>query len=134
MRYACLTLALLLGGCASAPSTSHDHAHDHDHAHHHAAPHAGHAAAMDAAPETAPPGVTTARIVVTGLSCPLCAESITKSLKNLAGVTDATLDLETGVARVTLDADKPATRSQMLKAVDWAGFTVVGFAFGEGGE
>ncbi|BCV23103.1 copper ion binding protein [Moorella sp. Hama-1] len=60
---------------------------------------------------------------VEGMSCNHCKMSVEKALKNLAGVTDATVDLGAKTARVTYDSSKVDIEA-MKKAVSAAGYEV----------
>ncbi|MGI9860742.1 copper ion binding protein [Moorella naiadis] len=60
---------------------------------------------------------------VEGMSCNHCKMSVEKALKNLAGVTGATVDLGAKTARVTYDAGKVDIEA-MRKAVSDAGYEV----------
>lgn len=67
------------------------------------------------------------RVMAAGLSCPLCAHNIDTSMKQLPGVTNARVDLNSGAIAVTLDGLTPVTYGQLAKIVRDNGFTLVGF-------
>jgi len=73
--------------------------------------------------------VSTGQVMLTihGMSCPLCANNVDKSLLAVPGVTDVKVDMSTGVATVTLDGVTPVTRQQLASAVDRSGFTLAAF-------
>lgn len=63
-------------------------------------------------------------LTVYGMSCPLCANNVDKTLLAVPGVTDVQVDMSTGHARVTLDGQTTVTRRQLAQAVDKSGFTL----------
>jgi copper chaperone CopZ len=65
-----------------------------------------------------------AKLVVYGMSCPLCANNVDKTLLEVPGVTDVAVDMSTGIARVTLDGKTPVTPRQLATAVDRSGFSL----------
>lgn len=67
------------------------------------------------------------RVMAAGLSCPLCAHNIDTSMKQLPGVLNARVDLNTGAVAVTLDGLTPVTYGQLAKIIRDNGFTLVGF-------
>ena len=61
---------------------------------------------------------------VSGMTCGGCVASVTRVLKAVPGVADASVTLQPGEARVTYDASK--THADVLRAaVEDAGFDVV---------
>ena len=62
-------------------------------------------------------------IRVDGLSCPFCAYGLEKKLKRLDGAAQVRIDLERGVAEVTVAAGKSIQEGDIKKAVLDAGFT-----------
>jgi copper chaperone len=75
----------------------------------------------DAGPITA----DTVTLVVHGMGCPLCANNVDKQLLAVPGVSDVRIDLGDGTVLVTLDEHNRPTRSQLARAVDDSGFTLV---------
>ncbi len=67
------------------------------------------------------------RLEVSGLACPFCAYGLEKQLKGTAGVLDARVDLEEGVAVVTVEEGARFDRPLAEEAVTDAGFTLNGF-------
>ena len=67
------------------------------------------------------------RVMAAGLSCPLCAHNIDASMKQLPGVLNARVDLNSGAVAVTLDGTATVTYGQLAKIVRDNGFTLVGF-------
>ncbi|MDX2017828.1 MAG: heavy metal-associated domain-containing protein [Planctomycetota bacterium] len=65
-----------------------------------------------------------ATLVVQGLSCPLCATNIDKTLTRVPGVQAAAVDLSRGEVRLTLAPDRKPTRAELAKAVRDSGFTL----------
>ncbi len=63
-------------------------------------------------------------LVVHGMSCPLCANNVDKTLGAVPGVAGVTVDMGSGRATVTLDGVTPVTRGQLSKAVDKSGFSL----------
>ncbi len=61
-------------------------------------------------------------VVINGMSCGGCVNSLTRVLKTVPGVEP--LQIEVGKARLRVDADV-ATPAVIAAAVDRAGFTVV---------
>lgn len=75
----------------------------------------------DAGPITA----DTVTLVVHGMGCPLCANNVDKQLLTVPGVRDVQIDLGDGTVLVSLDEQNRPTRSQLARAVDDSGFTLV---------
>ena len=61
---------------------------------------------------------------VKGMSCGHCKMAVEKSLKSLAGVDEATVDLAAGTVKVVFEPGRVGTE-QLAKAVDEAGYEVV---------
>jgi len=68
--------------------------------------------------------LATTELYAKGLSCPLCASNIDKTLKELPGVAEAKVDLSTGKVVVYHDPSNPPSDEALAKAVDDAGFTL----------
>ena len=62
-------------------------------------------------------------IRVDGLSCPFCAYGLEKKLKKLEGTEQVRIDIEHGVAEVTVAEGKSIAEEDLNKAVLDAGFT-----------
>lgn len=73
---------------------------------------------------TSPLTGSSATLVVQGLSCPLCATNIDKTLARVPGVQAVAVDLSRGEVRLTLAADTKPTRAQLAQAVRDSGFTL----------
>ena len=61
----------------------------------------------------------TTRIDVSGMTCGGCVASVTRVLKAVPGVRDATVDLHAGIATVTYDAARtnvPALKAAIVEA------------------
>ena len=63
-------------------------------------------------------------VTILGMSCPFCAYGVEKKLKNLEGVTDLEVVLETGIATLALGEDADISNELLQKAVKEAGFEV----------
>ena len=61
----------------------------------------------------------TTTIAVAGMSCGHCEQTVEEALRDVAGVTDATADHETGEASIDGDVDITA----LVQAVEDAGYT-----------
>ena len=115
MKFFILCAALIgvaLIGCASNPGTTMNES-----------PAAG-AAEQDSLDTPLRPGTAEAR--VNGLSCPLCAESLSIVMRRLDGVESVRLDLDRGIVSMEL-GKMPPTRDEVTNAIERAGFSFVGF-------
>jgi len=135
-RQATLLSALLAGaglalaGCATGAG-GHPEAHSHDGSDE-AATTAQTAASTDASPAATEDvaasadviEASTATIVVSGLSCPMCATNIDQQMGRVEGVKTALVDLSKGHVRLSLHPNARVTRSRLVKAVEDSGFTV----------
>lgn len=102
---ALLAASLVLGGCAAGGGAADD-------------------SVAAARTDDTPVQGREAILTVYGMSCPLCANNVDKSLLEVPGVTAVDVDMSTGRARVTLDGKTPVTRGQLARAVDNSGFTL----------
>ena len=62
-------------------------------------------------------------IQVDGLTCPFCAYGLEKKLKKLEGAEKVRIDIDQGVAEVTVTEGKTIQEGDLKKAVLDAGFT-----------
>ena len=62
--------------------------------------------------------MTTSTYTVTGMTCGHCVSSVTEEVTAVAGVTDVTVDLESGALTVTGDASADDVKA----AVEEAGY------------
>ena len=62
-------------------------------------------------------------IRVDGLSCPFCAYGLEKKLKRLEGTEKVRIDIDRGVAEITVAEGKTIQEDRLKKAVTDAGFT-----------
>jgi mercuric ion binding protein len=62
-------------------------------------------------------------IRVDGLSCPFCAYGLEKRLKRLDGAEKVQIDIDQGMAKITVSQGKTIDENQLKKAVLDAGFT-----------
>lgn len=67
---------------------------------------------------------STARLHVLGMSCPLCANNITKQLHRLPGVRDVSINLGTGLVLVQMNPSNSPSREQLTDAIAQSGFTL----------
>ncbi len=63
-------------------------------------------------------------VTILGMSCPFCAYGVEKKLKNLEGVTEFDVVLETGLATLRLVEDADISNELLQEAVKEAGFEV----------
>ncbi len=64
-----------------------------------------------------------ATIQVDGLSCPFCAYGLEKNLKKVNGIETVKIDMKTGKATVTIQANTDVTDKSLRQAIKKAGFT-----------
>ena len=69
-------------------------------------------------------GTLTARLYVSGMSCPLCATNIDKQLLRVPGVQKVSVDLGKGLVLARLAPSNPPTRDQLAGAIAQSGFTL----------
>ncbi len=67
--------------------------------------------------------MSTSEYNVQGMTCGHCVSAVTEELTKLPGVTDVQVDLASG--RVTVQSDAPLADSDVVAAVDEAGYEVV---------
>jgi copper chaperone len=67
--------------------------------------------------------MTTRTYTVTGMSCSHCVRAVTEEVGEVAGVSDVTVDLDTG--KVTVSADGDLDDAAVREAVEEAGYEVV---------
>lgn len=67
--------------------------------------------------------MTTTTYTVKGMTCGHCVKSVTEELTKVDGVSDVSVDLESGAVTVTSAA--PLADAEVHAAVDEAGFEVV---------
>lgn len=66
--------------------------------------------------------MTTATYQVTGMTCEHCVHAVSEELRELAGVSDVTVDLHPGgESAVTVTSDAPLTAEAVAGALDEAG-------------
>jgi copper chaperone len=66
--------------------------------------------------------VSTQTFSVTGMTCGHCVNAVSSELKEIAGVTDVTVDLVAGgTSAVTVSSDSPVSESDVAAALDEAG-------------
>lgn len=64
--------------------------------------------------------MTTTEYRVVGMTCENCERHVTEEVLELAGVTSAVAEAETGV--LTVDSEEPLDRSAVREAVEEAGY------------
>jgi copper chaperone CopZ len=65
----------------------------------------------------------TEHLIVTGMTCGGCVNSLTRALKSVAGVSDVNVSLETGETSVQYD-ENLTSPEQLKSAVDNAGYGI----------
>ena len=63
------------------------------------------------------------QIRVDGLSCPFCAYGLEKKLQDIDGVSEIKIDIDQGLATVSVSEDKTVSEEEIRKVVKQAGFT-----------
>ncbi len=64
------------------------------------------------------------QVTILGMSCPFCAYGVEQKLKKLEGVVDLKVELETGLATLTLKEGADIPNEEIVKKVKDAGFEV----------
>lgn len=67
--------------------------------------------------------MTTTTYRVQGMTCEHCVGAVTSALAELDGVTDVSVDLDSGQAKVT--SEQPLDEGAVREAVDEAGYELV---------
>lgn len=67
--------------------------------------------------------MTTQTYAVAGMTCGHCVSAVTDELSRIPGVRAVRIDLTTGA--VTVDSDAPLDRTEVVAAVDEAGYEVL---------
>jgi copper chaperone CopZ len=66
-------------------------------------------------------------VLVEGMTCAHCVNSVTEELTSLPGVTNVSVELTKGGASpVTIESAEPLERTQISEAIAEAGYSVVG--------
>lgn len=78
--------------------------------------------------DVAPMQSSAATLTVRGLSCPKCANNVTKQLQTVAGVSTVDVNMGDGLVSVTFIAGLHPSRAQLAQAIDKSGFTLVDIA------
>lgn len=66
-------------------------------------------------------------ILVTGMTCGHCAQSVTEELTEISGVTDVAIDLHAGgTSRVTIRSAAPLDPASVRAAIEEAGYALAG--------
>ena len=68
--------------------------------------------------------MTTTDLKITGMTCGHCVASVTEELKEVAGVLDVAVELESGAVSVT--SESPLDTAAVKAAVEEAGYELVG--------
>ena len=67
---------------------------------------------------------STARLIVYGMGCPLCATNVEKGLMGVGGVLGVAIDLGDGSVTVSVSDERRPTKAALTEAVEEGGFTV----------
>lgn len=70
-------------------------------------------------------GMDSVTVVVEGLGCPFCAYGLEKKFKELKGIDDVTIDMETGLLNFIFPAADSLSMERIEKQVEEAGYTAV---------
>ena len=65
---------------------------------------------------------TTSTYTVVGMTCQHCVASVTEEVQEIGGVTDVSVDLDSGA--VTVTSDEPVAADAVKGAVEEAGYTL----------
>jgi copper ion binding protein len=68
--------------------------------------------------------MSTETYTVTGMTCGHCVASVTEEVGELPGVSDVSVDLDSG--RLTVTAEPPVGADQVRAAVEEAGYALAG--------
>lgn len=85
----------------------------------------GCASSRVAAPPAAPSRPADATFVVYGMSCPQCSANIDRQFQRIDGVSDVSIDLESGVVSVYFVPGTTPSPAAMRQAIVDSGFTLV---------
>ncbi|NIP57818.1 MAG: hypothetical protein GWM92_17660 [Gemmatimonadetes bacterium] len=66
--------------------------------------------------------VRTIRVKILGMSCPFCAYGVEQKLKRLEGVNDLNVELQSGIATLTMSEGADVSNETLQRTVDEAGF------------
>lgn len=66
--------------------------------------------------------VMTQQLTIGGMTCANCVRHVTEALREIPGVRNAQVDLDTGSARI--EADREIPRTELVAALDEAGYTL----------
>lgn len=85
--------------------------------------------AQEAAAEEEPAAAAQERprqieVTILGMSCPFCAYGAEQKLKKLEGVEELKVELNTGVATLTMEEGADVSNEKLRKVIDDAGFEV----------
>ena len=75
-------------------------------------------------PATADGGPRIIEVTILGMACPFCAYGVQQKMKGLEGVADLEIDLNEGLAALTLADGKDLSNDVLLRTVKDAGFEV----------
>lgn len=75
-------------------------------------------------PATADGGPRIIEVTILGMVCPFCSYGVQQEMKGIEGVTDLKIDLEEGLATLTVANGKDLSNEILLKTVKDAGFEV----------
>lgn len=79
------------------------------------------AQSLEAVPHEAPRQI---EVTILGMSCPFCVYGIEQKMKSLEGVEALEVDLETGIATLTMEEGADVSNEELDRRVKKAGFEV----------
>lgn len=71
---------------------------------------------------TTPDTLRVIQVKILGMSCPFCAYGVEQKLKKLDGVEDLSVELETGIATLTMEEGADVPNHTLKETVEDAGF------------
>lgn len=83
------------------------------------------ASPVDYSRDVAPMQASGATLTVRGLSCPKCANNVTKQLEAVPGVSTVSVHMGDGLVDVSFIDGLHPSRAQLAQAIDRSGFTLV---------
>ena len=75
-------------------------------------------------PATADDGPRIIEVTILGMACPFCAYGVEQKMKRLEGMAHLEIDLNTGLATVTVADSKDLSNELLIRTVKDAGFQV----------
>lgn len=75
-------------------------------------------------PGTAADGPRIIEVTILGMVCPFCSYGVQQKMKRLEGIVDLDIDLNEGLATVTMADGKDLSNELLIRTVEDAGFEV----------